>query len=131
MDKLQCILEVRQERAVNNDMCWTWDYLTIDGPQHISSRRRPFSWYELTTANTLYNSALSGITWSTAKACGGAGNTVDICWTWEGLECNCYPSMTWEKLECGNAFPTSWEQIENNCCTTPIKYFDDCVDPCK
>ena len=129
--KLQCILEVRQERDVAHDMCWTWDYLTINGPQHISSRRRPFSWYELTTANTLYNSALSGITWSTAKACGDSGNSINICWTWEGLECNCYPSMTWEKLECGNAFSITWEQLENNCCTTTNKYFDDCVDPCK
>ena len=130
IESLHQMVDVRTSRIANPIFNWTWKSMSIDKSQNVNDNRRPFSWKELQSASTVFDSVLSGITWKTAMRGGWEANNCPINWVWEQMSDNCIWPITWEQLEQNQPLARTWEDVANNCSDTPIKTFDKCVDVC-
>ena len=111
-----------------DNLCWTWQYHTINQSQSPNNNIKPFSWIEM-KGNNIFKPALSAITWLTARICCGSTNTMDICWTWGNMGCRCVLPYSWSEMQCDNMAKT-WEEMAKNCCTEPLYFYDNCFDNC-
>ena len=129
---LRGMLDVRMVCVTASNIIWTWDYHRITGPQFTSKYKNPYTWKELTNAQSVINPDISGITWGNISfVTPGIDNQFPFCWVWDQMCCQCIHPVTWDDTLPGTRFTKSWSDLENNCCQQPYELFDNCIDLCK